>query len=328
MKFFTNKKIWSKIIIVLIFVILFEFVISKPTLAENDVLEFGGKLLSPILSLVVTLGDGVIGIVHDAIMGVNNSLIEVNMGSTIWEIIGKAFVWILAAAIAIAIVATGIGGIIAAVTVGLAVGIYGTSIVENATADKVSTAITSYNEKTIPDTLYLPAYTISPEEIFQGKILLFNINFFEQGKNPIAKEKDRTDDDGNVVTDAQGNPIKDIEYYYYEDDENEEDLDGDGKPDIKEVKTSKQNMAVELRELVSTWYVALRNIALVAMLSMLVYVGIRILLSSVASDKAKYKQMLQDWLIRNGVTIFYALHYGIFHCYCRKDNIGCKFKYG
>ena len=56
MKIFTNKKIWSKIIIVLIFVLLFQFVVTKPTLANADfALEMGGKLLSPILSLGVRL---------------------------------------------------------------------------------------------------------------------------------------------------------------------------------------------------------------------------------------------------------------------------------
>lgn len=70
MKIFTNKKIWSKIIIVLIFVLLFQFVVTKPTLANDDfVLEFGGKLLSPILSLGVTIGDAIVSLMHTSIMG-------------------------------------------------------------------------------------------------------------------------------------------------------------------------------------------------------------------------------------------------------------------
>lgn len=100
-------------------------------------------------------------------------------------------------------------------------------------------AVTSYSDQNIPETLYLPAYTISPEEIFQGKILLFNVNFFEKGKEPIAKYEDKKDKDGNVVTDTEGNPIQELKYYYY--------LDENGK----EVKTSKQNMATELRGVVS-----------------------------------------------------------------------------
>lgn len=52
---------------------------------------------------------------------------------------------------------------------------------------------------------------------------------------------------------------------------------------------------------------AIRNLALVAMLSVLVYVGIKIIISSAASDKAKYKQMLVDWLV--GMCLLSMLHY-------------------
>lgn len=308
MGFFTNKKIWSKIIIVLIFILLFEFIVTKPTLADDDDgYGIGGVLLSPIMSLIVSLGDGIMTVAHDAIMGVSSPLIQIDMGSTWWEIVGRIFIWILAAVVSVVIIATGIGGILSAIAVGLAVGVYGSMQFDNATGDKISGAVTSYDKKTIPDTLYLPAYTVSPEEIFQGKILLFNVNFFDTGKEIFKKENDRyeTDDNGNVkkddngdpivMKDANGDPIKEVEYYYYLDDNGEE------------VKTSKQNMAVELQELVSGWYVALRNIALVAMLSILVYIGIRISISSIASDKAKYKQMLQDWL--TGIILVFLMHY-------------------
>lgn len=62
-----------------------------------------------------------------------------------------------------------------------------------------------------------------------------------------------------------------------------------------------------LRSVIASWYVAIRNLALVAMLSILVYVGIKIIISSAASDKAKYKQMLVDWLI--GMCLLFMLHY-------------------
>ena len=62
-----------------------------------------------------------------------------------------------------------------------------------------------------------------------------------------------------------------------------------------------------LRTVIASWYVAIRNLALVAMLSILVYVGIKIIISSTASDKAKYKQMLVDWLV--GMCLLFMLHY-------------------
>lgn len=65
--------------------------------------------------------------------------------------------------------------------------------------------------------------------------------------------------------------------------------------------------ANELRSYVAGWYKALRNFALVSLLSILVYIGIRIVLSSVASDKAKYKQMLIDWIV--ALSLLLVMHY-------------------
>ncbi len=76
------------------------------------------------------------------------------------------------------------------------------------------------------------------------------------------------------------------------------------KDDYKE---KKKNIAYQLRNIVATWYVALRNIALVLMLLVLVITGIKIMISSVASDKAKYKQLLVDWVVAICLLVF--LHY-------------------
>ena len=65
--------------------------------------------------------------------------------------------------------------------------------------------------------------------------------------------------------------------------------------------------AHELQSTVASWYIAFRNIALVALLSVLVYIGIRITLSSVANDKAKYKQMLIDWFV--ALCLVFLMHY-------------------
>ena len=68
-----------------------------------------------------------------------------------------------------------------------------------------------------------------------------------------------------------------------------------------------ESSAAILSPTISTWYVTLRNIALVAMLSVLAYTGLRIMLASIASEKAKYKQMLMDWLI--GILLLFFMHY-------------------
>ena len=48
---------------------------------------------------------------------------------------------------------------------------------------------------------------------------------------------------------------------------------------------------------VAIWYYALRNLAIGLLLVMLIYVGIRMAISTVASDEAKYKTMLKDWVV-------------------------------
>lgn len=62
-----------------------------------------------------------------------------------------------------------------------------------------------------------------------------------------------------------------------------------------------------LHSTIANWYIALRNLAIVALLSVLLYVGIRIVISSTAADKSKYKQMLMDWLV--ALCILFFLHY-------------------
>lgn len=65
--------------------------------------------------------------------------------------------------------------------------------------------------------------------------------------------------------------------------------------------------AAILQETISGWYIALRNLSIVGLLCVLAYVGIRIILSSTAPDKAKYKQMFMDWLI--ALCLLFFLHY-------------------
>lgn len=78
--------------------------------------------------------------------------------------------------------------------------------------------------------------------------------------------------------------------------------------------TAVSNGKNELRNIISGWYYALRNFAIVALLSVLVYVGIRMIISTVAQDKAKYKVMFKDWLV--ALCLVVVMHYimvGILH---------------
>lgn len=67
------------------------------------------------------------------------------------------------------------------------------------------------------------------------------------------------------------------------------------------------SIAYNMQSVVASWYNALRNLSIVGLLSVLVYVAIRIIISSTAADKSKYKQMLMDWLI--AFCLLFFIHY-------------------
>lgn len=57
------------------------------------------------------------------------------------------------------------------------------------------------------------------------------------------------------------------------------------------------------------WYYAFRNMAIIAMLVALIFLGVKMAISSIAEDKAKYKKMLVDWLV--SFIIIFIIHYYI-----------------
>ena len=71
--------------------------------------------------------------------------------------------------------------------------------------------------------------------------------------------------------------------------------------------TTIYNSAGVLSPQISKWYVALRNLVLVGLMIVLLYIGIRIVISSAAEEKAKYKENLKDWLIAVVLVVF--MHY-------------------
>lgn len=81
--------------------------------------------------------------------------------------------------------------------------------------------------------------------------------------------------------------------------------------DIYKIETANQtyyaSTAYNLRPVIANWYNILRDISIVGMLSILVYVGIRIMLSSTAGDKAKYKQLLVDWVV--AICLLFLMQY-------------------
>lgn len=72
-------------------------------------------------------------------------------------------------------------------------------------------------------------------------------------------------------------------------------------------KISEGNVLYNIRKNVSGWYYAIRNLCIALAFVVLVYIGIRMAISSIADDRAKYKKMLKDWLV--SMALIFVLHY-------------------
>lgn len=74
-----------------------------------------------------------------------------------------------------------------------------------------------------------------------------------------------------------------------------------------EVKQNESTGWNSLRKMVSIWYQVLRYIAVIGLLSILIYLGIKIILSSSAGKKAEYKSALINWII--AMFLIFIMHY-------------------
>ena len=104
-----------------------------------------------------------------------------------------------------------------------------------------------------------------------------------------------------VVTQGQGNfTIQDLllgKYNLFH--INLFDVDSMTGPYADTIKTISNSVAL--------WYVSIRNLAIIGAAIVLIYVGIRMAISTVAEDKAKYKMMLKSWFA--GLILLFFLHY-------------------
>ena len=125
-----------------------------------------------------------------------------------------------------------------------------------------------YDDIAVPNIIY------SPELIFSNLVPALDINFL----NPY----DRYDPDNPDNPNVRYKPVE----------------AGQGVP---------LDSGTALHEVVAAWYTAFRNIALVGLLSVLVYIGIRIVISSSAGEKSQYKERIMDWLV--ALCLLFVIQY-------------------
>lgn len=67
------------------------------------------------------------------------------------------------------------------------------------------------------------------------------------------------------------------------------------------------NLANNIVQNISKYYYVMRNLSIAILLGILLYIGIRMAISTVASEEAKYKKMLKDWAI--SLVLVFVLQY-------------------
>lgn len=230
--------------------------------------SIGGILFEPIKDLLLVIADGVMSIVQAMICGTNLSVSFLTIKhKDEWQSTASGILYGIATALTL------IAAVVAApftggLSLGAILGIAATSI-------GVGYVVTQVTADAIPPTFKLPIFLLTPEAMFANEVPLLDVNFFSETRD-------------GLITDADGNKYI-------------ETITQTGQ------KIKMKSTALELRPTISKWYFALRNLAIVALLSILVYIGIRILISSSADDKAKYKQRMVDWLV--AMCLLFFMHY-------------------
>lgn len=116
----------------------------------------------------------------------------------------------------------------------------------------------------------IPNTLYCPENIFANKIAALDVNFIHP------------------------NSYTSVEY------------DKSGENPTDDSIKSQKSAASKLNTVISSWYKAFRNISIVGLLSVLVYLGIRLLISTAATEKAKYKETIKDWIV--ALCLVFIIH--------------------
>ena len=125
----------------------------------------------------------------------------------------------------------------------------------------------------IPNILY------SPDAIFGNKIAALDVNFINPHEYTAIEYRSQAPTEATV--------------------ENKDEA-------TTKSRESSDSIAAQIAPVISSWYKAFRNIAIVGLLSVLIYIGIRILIGSTAQDKAKYKERLTDWVV--ALCLVFIMH--------------------
>lgn len=229
MKIFAKSKIFKKIIVAIILIIVLSSSVATPRAYAGAVEDGMSTIVKELDQLLVFFIDSLYGALNYCMIGVNWD--DLMLADNDHNLDPDSGSWL-------------------AVTDAELSKAEKNGTVEEYKDDDIDGSLFCADTDIIPNILY------SPENIFANKIAALDVNFL------------RPNTYQSVIAGSD-----------------------------KDAEKKAQSSAKVLSKTIATWYRAFRNIAIVGLLSVLIYLGIRILLSSTAPDKAKYKEMLYDWLV-------------------------------
>ena len=303
MKFFTKKENSKKIITAILIIMLFNLVTpicSYSSLSSELLDKFGGDLFAPISELLRTIGDLVIKGLQSYFMGDGDIMVKnpiVQNGETYY-------------------IEYSPGMIFSNKVAGLDVNFFNPGDGYQKTEEK--SALIEIGRKELSSSMVEP----SQEEIEQAKNELLDGYGYDENKAKEFSDFDNSPELSWLIdskVEAWTWEYKGEIYYYAIQSIQESSASGLSykyKRNLVLYKEDKETLVIgekiessasQLQPIVATWYKALRAIALVGLLSILVYVGIRILISSTGQEKAKYKKMIIDWLA--ALCLLFVLQY-------------------
>lgn len=321
MKLFTNKKLIQKITIVMVFLILFNFIVPNYSRAAVTIEDIGEALVTGINWLILKLGDGVIFVLQKIFIGTDAfDSKSVSILPTIALSPGKIF-----------------SGVIYALDINFLSPAKGISDINGI---EVSDESKDEDFTAIFDKIMIELENKASNENVYAIILsgIHNLMDEEIGNRSSLNFLEYCWAEWGLTTDSNLNTDEISTMIYMRSDHFDSVTSNDEHIKLKnDVQTTLENIGLVqllvsfgtnkdqnesifteaskasnspanvLHNVIATWYKIMRNISLVFMLSVLVYVGIRIMLSSTAADNTKYKRMLVDWVV--AVCILFILHY-------------------
>ena len=314
MKIFTNKEIIKKISLLLVVVILMNVFIPFSSYAKDEDEENGGKLFKPIFKMFAWVGDLVISglqkiFIGDGTIKVADGIKEIESEATFSIRYSPAIIFSgTVPGLDANFIKPGDDLEVKEITKKEweKVGDYG--------LDDPELSAKGFNKNTMQ-----PVETTSDGETF----LIFQANTKNEHCiyswiddsdgtkynliNTVAADKKSVYDsyaswgDYIIQKGVDGfQALFDKEWTLYE---LKEETSGSPSGDAKVITST----AKQLQSMIVKWYKALRLFALVGLLSVLVYIGIRILISSTGQEKSKYKKMIGDWIA--AICILFVLQY-------------------